>query len=935
MGYSRPRPSRAVKTDRIKRIVADALSTFHSSGLIDIDAIKGEHPDLMPELGAQLDTLISIQAARECAKQPEDESETTQRPWTQDLDNLREAMPNYEILEEIHYGGQGIVYRAIQRTTKRTVALKVLLEGLRATDRQRHRFEREAELISRLDHPNIVTLYESGLAHGRLYYVMQHLDGVPIDDYALVKDLTVRQIVELFVKVCRAVAYAHQNGIIHRDLHPANILVDPSGEPHLLDFGLAKDTYADPDVRISAPGQVVGALPYLSPEQVGGGDGNVDVRSDVYSLGVILYVLLTEQFPYRIQGSYGIVREEIVARDPVPLRRAFRDADPERRACIRDVTADLEAILNQTLAKEKRRRYQSAAALADDLDCYLSGDVVVARAANRLYLMRKTIRRHRVPLAILSVIIIALTFVSIVTSRSLANARRAAELAFEQFDMALRAIDSIEPLAGGTSVRDDLLRDISPALPKLSEYASADSAFSAISSKVAERLGDVAAAQGRREEARHYFEQYLAQAKKDWGTDSAQINETANVIRAYRKLGECSEDPSATFQEGLAFAQQTAENRPLGDLAQRELCRIRLYLGEYWKTRGTMPTAIPYLESALASYESRESADQDHEWNRLGARILSALGQIRIQQGDFDTGREYLERSKTLREAELATRPYDTAAHENIAAIYVRLAEIERHAGRHDQAIILAQQASEHYGLLHQLDPTVALWENRWFTTQVLLGQLHLTLQHIDAAEEYFNSAEKCLEDMMRNDPADEEMLASYALVLTDRGEILDTRRAYGEALSVFQQACEIRRRLRDADPSNLQKCEDLADTYQWLGITCGKVGDFDAAIENHRCAYQEYEELLRLNESSPDAILNLVGVQINLSSIYLRAGSPQNLIEAREHLHQAQTQLNHLHKTGLDRGYEGRFSQCQEAVDTNRRLVAKKEQSDDTDAPP
>ena len=212
------------------------------------------------------------QAARRAAQQPHKtgSSDIALITLNDDLTFLRKSLAGYEIIERIHHGGQGIVYRARQCSTNRIVAIKLLLHGPFATRAQRLRFEREIELVSRLRHPSIVTLYESGLVAGRQYFAMEFVEGLPIDHYVILNDLSVRECVELFVVVCRAVSHAHQRGIIHRDLKPSNILVDSEGRPHVLDFGLAKDltnsSGAGSASSLSVTGQILGTWRYLSPE---------------------------------------------------------------------------------------------------------------------------------------------------------------------------------------------------------------------------------------------------------------------------------------------------------------------------------------------------------------------------------------------------------------------------------------------------------------------------------------------------------------------------------------------------------------------------------------------------------------------------------------------------------------------------------------------
>lgn len=318
---------------------------------------------------------------------------------TNDIERiLEQPIEGYTVLREIHRGGQGVVFLARQISTNRTVAIKMLLQGRFATSDQRMRFDREVELVAGLRHPGIVTLYESGSTlGGDVYFAMEYVDGTTLDSWRARVTPSAAEVAELFVQICAAVRYAHGRGIIHRDLKPGNILVGANDHPNILDFGIARvaDSSATDETMATEAGQFLGTFAYAAPEQLEGAADRVDIRVDVFALGVLLYEMLCGRRPFEVGESLAdLIRNRLDRIPPAPSSRAS------------GISQDLDVICLKALSPDPERRYASAGEMEEDLRRHLDGRPILARADSPSYVLGRLIRRHKIPFAALATIMV-------------------------------------------------------------------------------------------------------------------------------------------------------------------------------------------------------------------------------------------------------------------------------------------------------------------------------------------------------------------------------------------------------------------------------------------------------------------------------------------------------------------------------------------------
>ncbi len=579
-------------------------------------------------------------------------------------------IPGYETQAEIRRGGQGAVYAAVQQSTRRRVAVKVLLGGAMASQQSRRRFEREVELVASLRHPHIVSVYDSGsTADGSPYLVMELVEGAPLDQWieqrgrrgeagraaGAAPGAGVEADLRLFARLCDAVAFAHQHGVIHRDLKPGNILIDPAGQPRVLDFGIAKPLPADvrtAATQLTRPDGFVGTLAFAAPEQLTGEPAAADTRADVYSLGVILYLLLTGQHPFPTGGAVAELIRAVTQDAPPPPSLLLRGAGRKTGRLSRSQAAELDTIVLTATARDPQRRYQSAAALRDDVLRFLAGEPIEARRDSGWYVLQKTLRKYRAAAAVGLVFLASLLVYGVTVSLLYGRATQAEQ-------------DARDALAQATAERSRAEQEAERAAFQ-ARKADRTAAFLREMLASADPYGshgpDVTVREVLDAAATRVDSQLADQPQVAAGVHLA-------IGNAYRGLGLLE-----AAEPHLRAALETTRASE-GD-AHPDACTIRVDLAHVLRARGEAPAAEQMYREALAGY--RASLGEQHPFV---AHTSLMLGGLLVEQGRGEEAEPLYREAIALRRAEHGQGP-----HPDVAAALMHLGGLLYTRGQYDEA---------------------------------------------------------------------------------------------------------------------------------------------------------------------------------------------------------------------------------------------------------
>lgn len=599
----------------------------------------------------------------------------------------RRWIPGFVIERVLGEGGMGTVYLAEQEKPRRTVALKVV-RAARMSGAMLRRFEHEAEILGRLQHPGIALIYQAGTfdkGDGPVpYYAMELVEGPALNEAA--RTMTLRRKLTLFARVCDAVQHAHQKGVIHRDLKPSNIHVDHSGQPKVLDFGVAR--LADPEqsemTYHTAAGQLVGTLPYMSPEQVAGDPNDLDTRSDVYALGVILYELLTGRLPHEFSTPSLVDAVRTITESRIAPLSSF---DPS-------LDGDLQTIVGKALERDRERRYASAAELGADVERFLRDEPILARPPTRTYLIAKFVARNRPLVALAAAAAVALVAGVAGTIWQAVRATEGQRLAELRQGEAERArLVAQGALADAQAVTDFLTGMLSSVEPEnargqevtvreiLDHTAATIPALAdrpRVELTVRNTLGSTYRALGRPADAMPHLEAAAALAVRVHGPESREALTVRRAIAVALSELNRPEEAEPMIRDAAAMLERTlGERAPETALALGDLGRVLIENGRNEEAEATLRRSIELTTAALGPLYPELLTQKDH----LGA-LLTDLGRFADAEAVL---RDVLETRRQVHGPDSPMTAYSMTT----------LANALQKQGKHDETIALLTEALE------------------------------------------------------------------------------------------------------------------------------------------------------------------------------------------------------------------------------------------------